>query len=368
MERLRVRTASSSHTDAIEALAEVLQGIEQPDTQAVILYCSADYDLDALGAALQRQLSCPVLACTTAGEIGAGGIYIEGGMVALSLASQELSVRTRTIHPLHAFRPGAAPLFEQLRESPDREAFGLLLIDGLSMLEEQVTAALYGQLQGIPLVGGSAGDGLSFRETKVYHDGRFASDTAVVALFETSLPFKTFRIQHFEPTSHRLVITGAHGPTRTVTEINGKSAALEYARAVGLEINELSPQVFATHPVMLRIGGDYFVRSIQKVNEDGSLTFYCAIDNGLVLTVAKATDLIENLRANLGRICSEVPGLKLVLGCDCILRRLELVQTGQLEAAREVLAPYNFIGFSTYGEQFNGIHVNQTLTGVALGS
>jgi hypothetical protein len=27
----------------------------------------------------------------------------------------------------------------------------------------------------------------------------------------------------------------------------------------------------------------------------------------------------------------------------------------------------NAVGFSTYGEQFNGIHVNQTLTGVAIG-
>jgi hypothetical protein len=26
------------------------------------------------------------------------------------------------------------------------------------------------------------------------------------------------------------------------------------------------------------------------------------------------------------------------------------------------------VGFSTYGEQYNGIHVNQTFTGVAIGS
>jgi hypothetical protein len=26
------------------------------------------------------------------------------------------------------------------------------------------------------------------------------------------------------------------------------------------------------------------------------------------------------------------------------------------------------VGFNTYGEQFCGVHVNQTLTGIALGS
>jgi hypothetical protein len=56
-----------------------------------------------------------------------------------------------------------------------------------------------------------------------------------------------------------------------------------------------------------------------------------------------------------------------VLGCDCILRRLELQQKGLLDEAPNVLRGADFIGFSTYGEQFNGIHVNHTLTGVALG-
>jgi len=32
-----------------------------------------------------------------------------------------------------------------------------------------------------------------------------------------------------------------------------------------------------------------------------------------------------------------------------------------------LMAQYGVFGFSTYGEQFNGVHVNQTFTGVALG-
>ena len=34
------------------------------------------------------------------------------------------------------------------------------------------------------------------------------------------------------------------------------------------------------HPVTVTLGGSVFVRSIQKVNPDGSLTFFCAIDEG----------------------------------------------------------------------------------------
>jgi hypothetical protein len=164
------------------------------------------------------------------------------------------------------------------------------------------------------------------------------------------------------------VITESDCATRTVQEINGGPAAEEYAKALGLEVKELTSQVFAAHPVMLKIGGEYYVRSIQKANPDGSLTFYCAIDTGLVLTVAKGKALLENLHARVDSLRREVHGLKLVLGCDCILRRLELQQKGLLSEALKVLSGADFIGFSTYGENYNGIHVNQTLTGLALGS
>ena len=47
---------------------------------------------------------------------------------------------------------------------------------------------------------------------------------------------------------------------------------------------------------MLNIGGNWYIRSIAKVNEDFSLTFFCAIDSGLVLTIAKGNDIIQNLK------------------------------------------------------------------------
>ena len=58
---------------------------------------------------------------------------------------------------------------------------------------------------------------------------------------------------------------------------------------------------------------------------------------------------------------------QLVLTCDCILRRLEIEQAGLREAVGDVLRRNNALGFNTYGEQFCGVHVNQTLTAVALG-
>ena len=375
MSILNVKKGASFSSDPIQAVREIAEAIQQPDTAIVIFFASSKYDLTILEKALHDAFTYPVIGCTTSGEITSSVGYIEGGIVGVSLSSSHLVAHPKTIYPLSRFGLAEGERLAQdfrsgLKLSNDfdpAKMFSLLLVDGLSMFEEQVVATLYRSLGGVSLFGGSAGDDLSFKETHVYCDGKFYKDAAVITLFETTLPFKTFQIRHFEPTDTRLVITESDCASRTVTEINGGPAAEEYASAVGLNITELNSQIFAAHPVMLKIGGEYYVRSIQKVNPDGSLTFYCAIDDGLVLTVGRGKDLVENLHENLANLGKELPTLKIILGCDCILRRLELQQKGLIEEAEKVLKDIDFIGFSTYGEQFNGIHVNQTLTGIAIG-
>ena len=44
-----------------------------------------------------------------------------------------------------------------------------------------------------------------------------------------------------------------------------------------------------------------------------------------------------------------------------------MTQRGLVGSVEAVLRDYNVVGFSTYGEQYLGVHVNQTLTGVAIG-
>ena len=55
---------------------------------------------------------------------------------------------------------------------------------------------------------------------------------------------------------------------------------------------------------MVRLGGAEYVRSIQKANPDGSLSFYCAIDEGLVLTLSEGRDLLQPD----SRACSRTSG------------------------------------------------------------
>ena len=57
----------------------------------------------------------------------------------------------------------------------------------------------------------------------------------------------------------------------------------------------------------------------------------------------------------------------MIIGCDCILRRLEMERKEVKSAISDILLRNKVVGFSTYGEQYNSMHVNQTFTGVAIG-
>ena len=249
-----------------------------------------------------------------------------------------------------------------------RDSFGFVLIDGLAMQEELVVSCIHQNLRGIELVGGSAGDDTRFGATHLYYRGRFHRNLAVLSLVRPGLPFKAFRTQHFVQSERRMVVTRADPARRIVQGINGKPAAREFARLLGLEMVELTPMIFATHPVVVRIGGQYYVRSIAKVNEDESLTFFCAIDEGIVLTIARGVDMVENLRDAFDQVRAAIGPPALVLGCDCILRRLESEREGIKDVVGAIFAENNVVGFATYGEQFNSMHVNQTFTGVAIGA
>ena len=110
------------------------------------------------------------------------------------------------------------------------------------------------------------------------------------------------------------------------------------------------------------------MRSIQQANEDLSLTFYCAVENGIVLTSDEHRPaLLPNLEAQFRRLHERLGPPLLTIGCDCFLRRLELEVGGDTQATAAFLRSQQVIGFNTYGEQFNGMHINQTFTGVAIG-
>jgi hypothetical protein len=365
-----VLRGKSEAADESSAVAELHHAIHQEGEALVLFFASPRFDPERLGAALRDAFSCPVMGCTTAGEVTAGG-YQDNALVGVSFAGSAFRARTQLIERLSEFTMGRALELAGALAAPPvpgMERLGFLLVDGLSMKEELLASQLQSAFGGMTIVGGSAGDGLAFRETRVFAGGSSARDAAAFCLLETSVPFRAFKSQHFRPTDKKLVITEAEPHSRLVTEIDGLPAAQAYAEMLGMDPGALGPAVFSEHPVILQLAGECYVRSIQRVTPEGGLVFFCAIDDGLVLTLAEGVGLGDSLRLELQGLERDLGPLSLVLGCDCILRRLECERRGIGGQIREILKPYPFVGFSTYGEQYNGVHVNQTLTGIAFGA
>lgn len=367
--RLHVRQGATLHADAETAVQEIAAQIVQPNPSLSLVFFTDTYDRDHLGRALASHLPGPVIGCTSAGQLTAQGFQI-GGISGVSLASEHLHAIPYLIHPLAELTEQveriASDVQERLHQS-QQQAFGLLLVDALAEKEEILSASLYRALGDVPIVGGSAGDMLNFKHTFVYHQGQLLQDAAVFTLCMTALPFATFKHQHFQPTEKRLVITEAEPDKRLVREINGEVAVHAYARMVQVPVDDLTPAIFSRFPLLLRIGTEFFVRSIAGIEPDGSLKFYCAIDKGLVLNIGEGHSAIASMEQTFAAIRDEIGEPVVILGCDCILRRLELEKRGIDTATGQLMASNHVFGFSTYGEQYNSLHVNQTFTGVALG-
>lgn len=369
--------ASSHSSDPDAAIGEIAAAIASCELAGGLLFCSHRYPRERLAAAINDHLSgFPLVGCTSAGELSERG-YDSDGIVFIGFPVDAFRMTQQCFDNLDDFvvedgrravraltaaaRTAARPLGDTINH------VALFLVDGLSHREELLTMTVQEALGDTLMVGGSSGDGMAFSETWVFHDGQFRRDAAVVAILSSTRPMHVFSANHYRPGPDKMVITAADPIERIVYEINAMPAADEYRRLAGRPGEVLDASFFAAHPPMVRAGGGYHVRSIQSANPDGSLTFYCAIDNGVVLTIGEPVDRLEGMNALFSEIERKVGAIDHIIGFDCVLNRIDAESR---QVARDVSALYarrRLVGFNTYGEQFRGAHINQTLSGLAIG-
>lgn len=371
-----IARAWSGSRNPAQIIDDLTSGIAGCDPTLIATFISSSLPYEEVVEPLSRAFpDATLVGCTTAGSL-TQDCYEAGGAIAVAFDQTSFSFETCLLPDLrnYSMERGCEAIetayYHLLRElEPDRaNLFAMLLVDGLSRREEEIAASAYAALDEVPVFGASAGDNLHFDTTQIFHNGRVLEDTALVIIGASSRPVEVFKIEHFRPTEQKLVITSADPEKRVVWTINAEPAAQEYARFIGVAPEALTPEVFAANPLLVRIGGEYHVRAIQKVDGEGALHFYCAIDDGLVLTRAHPEDMRDNLVQNMEQISERIGGLEFVLCFDCILRRLEAERLNITKDLLSIFDRYNMIGFNTYGEQYRSLHLSQTLTGLAIGS
>lgn len=318
-----------------------------------------------LRAALGRD--CHVVGCSSAGEIGPMG-YCTDSVVAVAMPAASFRVgvcllRDQAQVPVSEWMARLRRFHADFRPDLRRSIFGILLADALAQHEDVLVAALDAAIPGLPVVGGSTAQGIGFLPSSLVVDDESHSGAAVFLLIETDLAVAEVSFAHFRPTEMRAVVTAADPQNRIIWELNAEPAAQEYARLAGLGVSALSTTEFARHPLLMRAGRRHHVRAIRAVTPDGGLQLLSAIEAGHILTLGRAVDMTRGFADAMDALPR--PPL-MVLGFDCILRRLALERAGMAGQMSELLARYRVAGFNTYGEQHSGMHVNQTFVGMAL--
>ena len=102
----------------------------------------------------------------------------------------------------------------------------------------------------------------------------------------------------------------------------------------------LGPRAFAAHPLLMRQGGRHVVRAIQAVTAERGLSLMSSVETGTTMTLGRAENLTEGLEARM----SALGPTALILGFDCVLRRIALEQAGLGAAVGRIYREHRVVG------------------------
>ena len=364
-----------------EAVDELYAAIYQEGIQLAVFFCSVDYDLPALEIALRDKFaSIKLIGCTTGGELTPEGM-MDGTLSGFSISSDQF-IADHDVFGIATIESDASAekLYDlqqrvESQAGEDFRALSWLLINSIDSKVERVLGVIDLRFNSMPVIGGSPGGGDDFGPTHVYADGVFQADAVIVSYLSTSLPFETFKVDDFEELPRRVVLTEVDTARRIVTEIDGLSAVDGYLAAIDAEGSELTMELFSANPLAAKVGGDLYVRAITpslkgdgEIPDEGSLQFFCAIEEGMVLSTVKTTDVVSNFKDTFERLRATYGAASLVLGCDCIYRKFDYRRNNVSAEVSKIMVDNKIIGFHGYGEQLGIMSVNQTFSGVYFGT
>lgn len=373
--RSSIRSIASHNRETSVAAAELLAQLDTFEPAVIAFFAAHTHDGALIARLLRRRFpEAQVIGCSTAGEFSERAT-LNGGVTGLALSSSKVAraavrlVRFDVEGVDAGIRGAAASLaaemnMRSLREADPHRYVGIVLFDGINGREEEANEVLGNIAPTLSFVGGSAGDGLEFRATKVYCNDVASEHGAALLLIDSAVPFTVMKTCSFVPAEQLFQVTRADVKNRVVYELDGQPILDAYANALGYGPEEIDAAVFMSHPVGLMIDGQPWVRSPAKVLPDGGVRFFCNIAVGMEICLMNSTDLVDETRGALAR-AQESLGAPISggLAFNCVLRRLEM---DAKDLHGDFLRSFDGMqvgGFHTYGETWLG-HINQTLTAV----
>lgn len=342
----------------------------------VLVFVDAALDPEQVAPALARALApATVVGCTSSGEIA--GPVTTGTAVGVALGPPDFRFGVAlaaglSSGPLRAGRDAVIRAIAQLGlvadELDDRRHVVLTLHDGHANSAEAFCLGTAASAPRVGFVGGVASHQLDAPiRPAVFVDGQAHHDAGVVVVLDSNLPFEVISCEHMVPTPLRVVVTGGDASGRLIHELDGYPAA-ERWRGLVASLGARPPITSATaarFPFATYIGERPYVRSIVDVGPV-VLRVAAAVDEGAVLRIMQAGDLVASTRAALDGVRERLGPLAAVIAFSCIARHTEADDRGARAALDQLYAALPMCGFHSFGEQVGPLLVNHTLAALVL--
>jgi hypothetical protein len=346
-----------------------------------LYFAGSRHALSVLAPAITAALPSAVcVGCSTCGEIGPAGC-VTGTVTGFSLpACCGVAVEMIPNFPAFRFEHGeqlVRRLCTKLGRSVQHvlahaeEYVFVTLTDGLSGMAEILVTSLSTYAPNLALVGGSAADDFRFRETWVAVQEQALTSAAAVILLRPGIPFSPFYLHHYQPTSRSVVVTQADAEHRKIDRMDGRPASDVWCELVGQPLPtdpEQLAKVVSENPIVFGfpVAGNIHLRSVMGIQQS-SLLMAGATEEGAVLQVMKADDMVQKTKLGLQAALKRVPNPESLLLFNCGGRMWEANVMNITNELAEAMCPVPAVGFTTYGEQFGPLQVNHTLTGLVWG-
>jgi hypothetical protein len=376
----QVKVGYASYPVEAETVASVFDQIKQDNINLVLFFSSSSFEQRKIARAMAREAKDPafgsaVFAGCTSGVVITPAGFRENSLVAMSFRSPKLVVglglgKNIKENPIHAARMAVTEAAAQLGLKPEElneDYIGLVLIDGTCEVEEYVMLGLTETARKLRVFGGSAGDNYCFNNVFLHLNFQTFNNALILILVKTAIHFESICTSNYLPTEKKLRVTEVDSEKRIVTEFNGRPAVEEYCRAIGIKKEELQLESFVAHPLGLEVGENFYLRSPREIRENGGLKFFSRINNNTRLTVMAPGDLIKETRNAVETVRNKFFHIEAMIVFNCLLRYIESEVEKKTADISKLLQDLPVCGFNTYGEQYNGLHINQTLTMFILG-
>ncbi|MEU4562751.1 FIST N-terminal domain-containing protein [Actinoplanes sp. NPDC023936] len=360
---------SASADAATAGRTAAAQAVAGRDPGLLIVFSSTGYDFEHLldGVRGEAGADTAIIGCTTTGGIATGPGGTDAGVVVTALGGTGLEVRTAvgrdvSARPQEAGADAAAGVAGLTRE----HRAGLLLCDGLAGVQHEVVRGAYSVVSAVvPLVGGCAGDDMTFRRTHQFIGDRHGVEVltdAVVGLGLGSDARIGVGIAHgWQKQGEPMIVT--RSDRGRLYELDGAPALDVYLerlradRSLAADGEAFQNASFAKPLGLSRRTGEDIRTAHAADLEDGSLVFIADVPQGaLVWEMTTDEDALITAGAESCRQAIDAlggAGAAGLLVFDCGVRKARLGPAGvaqEIAEMEQAIAGAPMAGFYTYGE------------------